>query len=165
MERIGPELLGRLFDAHAAALTLYARQWCDSPEDVVQEAFLALAGQRTLPERAVAWLHRAVRNAAIDASRRARRRQRREQRAASPEGWFSATEETLDARWAGELLAELDEPTREVVVARLWGGLTFDEIARLQGSSVSATHRRYHAGLDRLHARLEPPCPIPTATN
>ena len=33
---MGPELLGRLFDDHAAALVLYARQWCATPEDVVQ---------------------------------------------------------------------------------------------------------------------------------
>ncbi len=30
-----PDLLGNLLDQHAAALELYARQWCDTPEDVV----------------------------------------------------------------------------------------------------------------------------------
>ena len=46
--RMDSDLLGRLLDQHAAALTLYARQWCDTPEDVVQEAFLKLAGLRAL---------------------------------------------------------------------------------------------------------------------
>ena len=35
MGRMGPNLLASLFDAHAAALALYARQWCDGPEDIV----------------------------------------------------------------------------------------------------------------------------------
>jgi len=35
-----PTFLGRLIDRHAAALVLYARQWCAAPEDVVQDAFL-----------------------------------------------------------------------------------------------------------------------------
>ena len=54
--------LGQLVDRHAAALELFARQWCDTPEDVVQEAFVKLAPQRTLPENPAAWLFRVVRN-------------------------------------------------------------------------------------------------------
>lgn len=162
MERVGPEMLASLFDAHAAALVLYARQWCQTPEDVVQEAFLALARQKAVPERPVAWLHRAVRNAAIDASRRWKRRRNREEQAAEPEAWFATADDALDARRAAELLAELDEETREVLVARIWGGLTFDEICRLQGGSLTTIHRRYHAGLARLQARLESPCPTTT---
>lgn len=45
MAGIGPEILTRLLDEHGAALVLYAQQWCDTPEDVVQEAFLALVRQ------------------------------------------------------------------------------------------------------------------------
>src|SRR5262245_59139465 len=54
---MGPEILGRLIDEHAAALTLYARQWCDAPEDVVQEAFLKLVAQRPVPDSPAAWLY------------------------------------------------------------------------------------------------------------
>jgi RNA polymerase sigma-70 factor (ECF subfamily) len=71
---MGPEILGRLIDEHAAALVLYARQWCATPEDVVQEAFLKLIAQKKPPDRLVSWLYRVVRNAAIDASRSAERR-------------------------------------------------------------------------------------------
>ena len=83
------EWLGRLLDKHAAALTLYARQWCDSPEDVVQDAFLKLAGLRARPENPAAWLFRVVRNGAIDAGLAARRRKRHETAAASlADPWF-----------------------------------------------------------------------------
>jgi RNA polymerase sigma factor (sigma-70 family) len=162
MGRIGPETLSRLFDEHAAALVLYARQWSDAPEDIVQDAFVALARQDSEPERMVAWLYRVVRNGAIDASRQSLRRRRRERRAADREAapggsWFAATDDRIDAERASRLLADLDLETREVIVARLWGGLTFEEVARLQGCSLTTAHRRYQAGLARLHARLESP--------
>src|SRR5437763_10359885 len=85
---MGPELLGRLVDQHAAALILFARQWCAAPEDVVQEAFLKLVALRTPPREAVPWLYKVVRNAALDAGKTSRRRQRREAEAARPARWF-----------------------------------------------------------------------------
>jgi RNA polymerase sigma-70 factor (ECF subfamily) len=149
-----------LFDAHAGALVLFARQWCDAPEDIVQDAFVALARQEDPPERAVSWLFRVVRNGAIAAARQSHRRRSREWRAAgseaaTDESWFAATDDRIDAEHATRLLAELDDELRAVIVARLWGGLTFEEIGRLQGCSQTTAHRRYQAGLARLHARLE----------
>jgi hypothetical protein len=74
---MGPEELGDLIDRHAAALTLYARQWCAAPEDVVQEAFIKLAGLARVPATPAAWLHRVVRNGAISAGRAEQRRAHR----------------------------------------------------------------------------------------
>jgi len=161
MSRIGPGPLGELFDAHADALALYARQWADGPEDVVQEAFLKLARRRPAPDRAVAWLYRVVHNGAIAAGRGDRRRRAREARASAGEAWSAPVGDRIDADHAASLLAELDPETRGVVVARIWGGLRFEEIAEAQGCSLTTAHRRYHAGLARLHERLEPPCPPP----
>src|SRR5260370_34998892 len=90
---MGPEVLGRLIDEHAAALVLYARQWCATPEDVVQEAFLKLIAQKKPPDRLVSWLYRVVRNAAIDARRSPERRRRHESRAAGQaQAWVCASE-------------------------------------------------------------------------
>src|SRR5205809_5823887 len=98
---MGPRELGRLLDVHAAALVLYARQWCACPEDVVQEAFLKLVRQRCAPADALAWLYRVVRNGALDAGKMARRRHEREQRAARPARWFVEPEvDGLDAETA-----------------------------------------------------------------
>src|SRR5947209_11345380 len=92
---MGPELLGRLVDDHAAALVLYARQWCTAPEDVVQEAFLKLVAQPKPPHSPVAWLYRVVRNGALSAARAARRRQHQEAVAAArTQAWFTASEGT-----------------------------------------------------------------------
>ncbi len=160
MARIGPDLLASLFDDHARGLALYARQWSDAPEDVVQEAFVKLAAQRSTPDRPLAWLYRVVRNGAIAASRGDRRRRRREARASPDQTLFASADDRIDARTASEMLEGLDPEGREAIVARLWGGLTFEEIARLQGCSLTTAHRRYSAGLARLHERLERPCPL-----
>jgi DNA-directed RNA polymerase specialized sigma24 family protein len=73
-----PDDFVRLLDTHGPPLILYARQWCATPEDVVQEAFLKLVSLRQPPRSPVAWLYRVVRNAALDARKTARRLQRRE---------------------------------------------------------------------------------------
>ncbi|MDB5352759.1 MAG: polymerase sigma factor, sigma-70 family [Planctomycetota bacterium] len=156
MARIEPERLGRLFDEHAAALGLYARSWCEAPEDVVQEAFVKLAGERNEPERPEAWLYRVVRNQAISASRSFWRRRKRERSVSLTETWFTKTDDRIDAQEAVQLLSELDPETRAVIVARIWGGLTFDEVAKSQGCSIATVHRRYQAGLQRLQERIEP---------
>src|SRR4051794_41840122 len=107
---MGPEELGDLVDRYAAALVLYARQWCDSPEDVVQTAFLKLVRLRTAPDNLLPWLYRVVRNGAIDASRASRRRHKYEAAAAARgPPWFAPPDDPtgLDARAAKAALQTL----------------------------------------------------------
>lgn len=157
MEPFGPEQLGRLLDEHGAALVLYARQWCSMPDDVVQEALLQLVRQPKPPEKLLPWLYRVVRNGAISASRSARRRRHYEAAAAHDAAvWFEPAEgDRLDAELAARSLALLPLEQREVIVARLWGGLSFQEIGDLIGTSSSSAHRWYEAGLTALRERLE----------
>src|SRR6516162_3869575 len=116
-----PTDVARLIDAHASPLVLCARQWCEEPEDVVQDAFIKLVRLRPPPVDAVAWLYRVVRNGAINASKMARRRQRRESAAARPVRWFVEPEvEGLDAATAVAALERLTADQREVVLARHW---------------------------------------------
>ena len=103
-----PGEVARLIDAHSAPLVLYARQWCDAPEDVVQEAFIKLVRQTRASEDAVAWLYRVVRNGALDDAKMARRRQRRESAAARRAPWFVEPEvDGLDAQTAVAALERL----------------------------------------------------------
>jgi RNA polymerase sigma factor (sigma-70 family) len=155
-----PTDLARLIDSHAAPLVLYARQWCDVPEDVVQEAFLKLVRHDRPPEDPVAWLYRVVKNGAIDASKIARRRHRRESAAAQPARWFVEPEvDGLDAETAVAALERLAPEQREVIVARHWGGLSFEQIAVAAGCSASTAFRRYSAGVEILRELLGVPCP------
>jgi RNA polymerase sigma factor (sigma-70 family) len=158
---IGPESLGRLFDRYAAALELYARQLCGCSEDVVQEALIELARQSRPPDDAVAWLYRVVRNKAISALRSSRRRRHHETEAAGHRSlWFEGSPSDLvDASAAADALESLPIEQREVVVARVWGGLSFQQIGQLVGASDSAAHRRYEAALSALRRKLRVPCP------
>jgi RNA polymerase sigma-70 factor (ECF subfamily) len=158
---MGPEQLSRLVDDYAAALVLYARQWCAAAEDVVQEAFVKLAAQRAPPDNAAGWLYRVVRNGALATGRAERRRRRHECDAArQTPGWFAPSEEArLDAETASAALQKLPLEQRETLVAHLWGGMTFEQIGELTGVSSSTAHRRYLAGLSALRERLRVPCP------
>ena len=158
MAKIRPEIVGRLFDEHAEALVLFARRRLPNPDDVVQDAFVKLARLHNPPENVVAWLYKVVRNGAVDAARRANRRLKRERYASNREAWFDSTDDSIDAQTATKLLNELDPDLREIVIARIWGGLTFDEIAQITGASLATARRRYLEGLAVLQERLEPKC-------
>ena len=166
MVMMGLEVLGHLVDGHAAALVLYARQWCLTPEDVVQDAFVKLVSQKSPPANPVPWLYRVVRNGAISTARSAQRRRRHESLAASRNpAWFLPGEPAgLDAETATVALQRLPLEQREVIVAHLWGGLTFEQIAEVIGTSSSTAHRWYLAGLAGLRERLGVSCP-PKRTN
>jgi RNA polymerase sigma factor (sigma-70 family) len=154
---MGPGEFTELVNRYAPALVLYARQWCFHPEDVVQTAFLKLARIGTPPENLVPWLYRVVRNGAIDAGRAEKRRQKYETRAAErAPSWFLPAEDQagLDAEAATMALESLPGELREIVVAHLWGGLTFEQIAANIGGSASTAYRRYAEGLDLLRKRL-----------
>ena len=125
-----PQRLAQLVDAHAAALALYARQWCSAPEDIVQEAFVKLAAQKAEPDNVAAWLHKVVRNAALSAARGDRRRRHHEAAAAGRNcDWFVPAEGTgLDAEAAAQALldgqapraaAPLGQRGRQLLEARL----------------------------------------------
>ncbi|MEO6810286.1 MAG: RNA polymerase sigma factor [Isosphaeraceae bacterium] len=159
-----PESLGNLIDQLADALVLFARSRCDEPEDVVQDAFMKLASQTKPPRNPAAWLFRTVRNGAVNAGIASQRRRRREAEAgATKADWFEPQPSAgsvfaVDPESAQVALDALPVEQREIIVARLWGGLTFEQIANLTETSSSSAHRLYQAGLVTLRARLGVPC-------
>ena len=160
-----PAKLALWFEAHAAALVLYARQWVGDrgrAEDVVQEVFVRLASQRAEPPNVKAWLHASVRHAAIDEARSASRRRHREQTVARTRSgdWFDArSDDLLDAEAAQRGLERLPPRQREVVLLRVWSGMTLAEVSQVTGLPVSTAHDEYRRGLDALRRMMEPPCP------
>ncbi len=162
----GPELLGQLLDRHGAALVLFARQWCNTPDDAVQEAFVQLARQLEVPRDPAAWLYRVVRNGAISAGRSEARRRKHEAHAAEFREWFELQEsDEVDANRAAAELALLPAEEREVIFAHIWGRLTFSQIAELVDSSASTVFRRYQAGLTALRNLLGEPGETCRTTN
>ena len=159
-----PSQLADWFEAHAAAMVLYARQWLAEDrahaEDVVQEVFVRLMSTPDArPGNVRAWLFAAVRNAAIDAARSHSRRKLRERSAGAGPAWFEPRPgDLLDADDAQKAVAQLPPRQREVVVLRLWSGMTLNEIAQVTGSAISTVHDDYRRGLDAVRRMMEKPC-------
>jgi RNA polymerase sigma-70 factor (ECF subfamily) len=160
MDGIGPTELGQWYSTHGAALVLFARQWLGdaSAEDVVHEVFIRLMAQRHPPRQVRAWLFQAVRNAAISRLRSQTRRRRREQERAAAEWFVPQLDQGLDGDAVQEALAGLAIEQREIIVMRLWGGVTWEEAAESTGQAVSTLFSRYRAGLAALRERLGVPC-------
>lgn len=147
--------------ARAEVFLLYARQQTRSEEDahdVLQEA-LAEAWRRTrggLPEPALVFT--TIRRRAIDAGRAAGSRARREAVHASlAEAWFQPDPSTGDThRAVGEALGQLPDHLRECVTLKLWGDLTFPQIAEITGVPVATATSRYRYAIERLRETLTP---------
>jgi RNA polymerase sigma factor (sigma-70 family) len=152
--------LAELVDRHGPALVLYARQICDEPEDVVQEGFLEFMEQPARPDNVAAWLFRVVRNRALDRIRSSQRRKSRHLKVAGGEQWLTVNfDSQLDAVTVTDSLKELDADLREIITARIWGELSFEQIGDLLNTSSSTAHRRYVEGLELLREKLGATCP------
>ncbi len=154
-----PAQIRHLFDRHGASLVLYARQWCRYPDDAVQEAFLDLIDESIAPDVPVAWLFKVVKRKAMNLARAEQRRSKYQQRASQPEdAWFDVqhaqrlVEEEVEAT-----LVRLSDVERQIVVSRVWGELTFEQIAELVDMSSSAVHRHYHRALGTMSSLLGEP--------
>ena len=158
---IDAEQLGRLLDEHGSALALYAAQWTDAADDCVQEALVALARQRPSPEHVVAWLYRVVKHRALNAARGEQRRRERESRAMAerfPGKDKPAAFDDDETIAAVNALVQLEAGERELVVMRIWGNLTYEEIGAVLGISAATAYRKYVRALTRLRNILESPC-------
>ncbi|WP_182867115.1 RNA polymerase sigma factor [Rhodopirellula sp. JC639] len=145
-----------LVRSSAPGLTLLARQLCDTPEDIVQDAFLKLFRQTPFPDHPRGWLFKVVRREALNASRSQSRRKKHEQiRCDQRVNWFvDSVEESMDGEMATRALMSQPVAIREILVLRLWNGLSFDEIGQLVGVSPRTASRRYQSGLHAIRSQL-----------
>jgi RNA polymerase sigma-70 factor (ECF subfamily) len=151
------------FQRYGPKLLLCARQWTRSAadaEDVVQEAFVRFwRHQRHLPGEPMALLVTSMRRAAIDLARREKRRTAREQWAddgrADPAPFFEIPLEGDDRRAViATALRELPDEQREVLVLKIWGDLTFDQVAEQLDIPPNTAASRYRYALAALRREL-----------
>lgn len=156
----------RTFEQVAPQLVLYARQIVDSKadaEDVVQMAFVRW--WRRFPDgdsAHIPLLYAAVRTIALDQRRSDTRRVRRESKSDialphenAPSFDPPAGQQEI-ASIVDEALKRLPGQQREVITLKLWGGLTFNEIAAMTGESINTVAGRYRYALQTLQKRLAP---------
>jgi RNA polymerase sigma-70 factor (ECF subfamily) len=153
-------------EEHGPALVLLARQWVaghSDAEDVVQEAFIRFWRSRQRAEDPAAYLFACVKTCALDWQRGRRRQSGREAAAARPEvePVFASPLENAERKASIEAaLARLPENQREVLVMKIWGKLTFPQIAEALAITANTAASRYRYALAKLREVLaEEPIP------
>jgi len=161
----GPDI-AQLYDAHAAALFAFllnlTRDEADT-RDLLQEIFVKLARE---PARLAgvrverAFLVQLAHNAAIDLLRRRGTRERTKENFAaemiSPFAPATEPDEEIFRQALAAALAALPAEQRAVVHLKLWGDLTFAEIAAALEIPPNTAASRYRYGLDKLRDQLRP---------
>lgn len=139
---------------------LYAKSWNPQhAEDLLQDALVRLLQETPFPENPKAWVYRVIRNRAVDLHRK-REKQENYVQKKSQENWFeSGTKTEISGEDATGALEKLEPGVREIIVARIWGTLSFREIAELTDRPISSVHLDYRRGIDLLRKILNEETP------
>ncbi|MFH0945236.1 MAG: sigma-70 family RNA polymerase sigma factor [Planctomycetota bacterium] len=152
-------------DRFEGPLLLYARRLTGDAErarDVVQDTFLKLCRQRRadVSARLAEWLYTVCRNAAIDV----RRKERVMRVVPSEEVKGGVAAEASPAAQVAykeqqerllDLLDRMPAKQQEVLRLKFQGGLSYKEISRVTGESISNVGVLLHVGLRGLRARVQ----------
>jgi RNA polymerase sigma-70 factor (ECF subfamily) len=156
----GPDPWTGWLDQHIPALILLARQWVPGradAEDVVQEAFIRFWRSRQRVSDPAAYCYACVKHVALNWQRARKRQSKREEASARSEGetLFADPLEQNESRVAIEAaLRSLPESQREVLVMRIWGGLSFPQIGTALQISENTAKSRYRYALAKLGEQL-----------
>ena len=142
---------------HASKFLFYARQQSRSEadaQDLMQEAIIEAAHRHAGqgppdPALVFATIHRR----AIDWARREDRRSARESAASELQSspWFDTSIEDRErARLIQDAMNRIPEIYREVLTLKVWGELTFNEIAEALAIPANTAASRYRYGLEEL---------------
>jgi len=147
----------RWLEEHAPRFLLFARQQarCEADaQDLVQESVLEASrrqkdGQPPPPALVFATLRRR----AVDLARRQDRRTHREAAAMGPalQPWFDTSVEDRELSQVIQgAMSQLPAIYREVITLKVWGGLTFAEVADALAIPVNTAASRYRYGIAEL---------------
>lgn len=162
---MGQQNLQTLYARHRQALFTLAlsRTRCrQRAEDAVHDAFVRLCrSDMSRVADAEAYVFAAVRNAAIDQERRAHPAAPLDRTAAESifEGRDAGPEAGLlqseQERLVADAVERLPDEQREAIVLRVYGGLSFAQIAQVTGDPLPTVATRFRRGLQRLREKLE----------
>jgi RNA polymerase sigma-70 factor, ECF subfamily len=145
-----------LYDACADRLHGYLSRHTasnDVASDVLQTVFLrAVKNRRRFRkvENPVAYLFQIARNEAARLARRRRRANEHQTAAGDPADRDASYQLAEDAEMVSAALARLDGEDREIVELKIYGGLTFSEIANVVDRPQATVATRYRRSLESL---------------
>lgn len=151
--------------AEGGKLLLYARSRTNTAqdaEDLLQEALIRLWGyqeERGHVPPDVPLAYSVLRLCAMDYGRKQGRRARKQQKIVQfhdyDEHWLDrGMEEDEEAEFLRTAVEKLSDKLREVVLMKIWGGLTFAQIAEVLKISQNTAASRYRYALEQLQKGL-----------
>jgi RNA polymerase sigma-70 factor (ECF subfamily) len=160
LARKGAVALAELFDLVAARSVRYARALTgnqEDAEDALQAAFVRVAlYPQALRDADHPWAYllRIVRNEALKLIQKKRTG---EERSEAAEAWTEDASIDFEARQlVQQSLEKLPSSQSEVVMLKIWEGMTFAEIAEVLGESPNTAASRYRYALQKLAHYLQP---------
>lgn len=157
-----------LYLNHRGALISYSARILGSreaAEDIVQEAYLRFAPERSTTQTArqgLAYLYRIVRNLSLDMLKRKKVEQRAQ--TDDPPFWIvprpaETPEQTImfcdEVRLAQQVLASLPEDIQIAVEMHRHAGCTLEEVAEHIGVSVATAHRYVRTAMTKIAVALD----------
>ncbi|MEO0445372.1 MAG: sigma-70 family RNA polymerase sigma factor [Verrucomicrobiota bacterium] len=150
---------------HSAKWLFFARQQTRSEadaEDALQDALVKTwkTCKGKITEETSSLVYTNIRRCAIDRARSNIRREEREQTVAeetpqTEEAWFQTSgDDQVFAQAIQVALGKIPEKYREVVTLKIWGELTFAQIAEQLGEKPNTVASRYRYGLENLRKIL-----------
>ena len=158
--RIDEDVLEEVIRQDGRGLLAFARLVTgheQDAEDALQEAFTKVAGRRlSRIGNLRAYLYKAVRNAALNGSRARHRRSRREQTvyAHVPLVFQEPADRQEEIDALNRAIAALKEDQREVILMKVWGSLSFSEVADVLGIPRDTAASRYRYAIDALRKSM-----------
>jgi RNA polymerase sigma-70 factor, ECF subfamily len=145
----------RLYERHGAALVAYACSFLPdfgAAEDAVHAVFVKLLRRSFVrPESEAGYLYRAVKNVALNTKRDFAREVPME----TDQHWIVHRGGNAESALAlQKVLGELPDEQREVVMMRIWSGMTLEEIGAATGVPLNTAASRYRYALEKLRERL-----------
>jgi len=146
-------------------LLLYARQrtaTLEDAEDLLQDALIRLWGyqaEREYRPPDLPLAYSVLRLCGMDQGRKAGRRERKHRKIvefhAYDDHWLDhGAEEDEEAELLCKAVQTLSEKLREVIVMKIWGSLTFAQIAEVLKISQNTAASRYRYALEQLEKKL-----------
>jgi RNA polymerase sigma-70 factor (ECF subfamily) len=143
-------------EANAARYLLFARSQarCEADaQDLLQEVLVEVWRRESVRPPDDALVFKTLRRRAIDLVRRADRRERREQ--ATPDWWQPPDDQPARDAELESAVKALPAHLREVVLLKVWGSLTFRQIAAALDLPPATAASRYRYAIGHLRNALK----------
>jgi len=140
---------------YVAALSITRNQ--AAAEDAVLDAMLAISELQQTPENLSAYVYRTVRNKALHTVKQSKRFSSDSEYSNFIDTQSQSAEQQVFLQQVLKQLEELESNQQQVLIMKLFGDLTFDEIAEITANNPNTVASWYRRGLQKLKENIHEP--------